>query len=323
MNYCTLFDGKYLSRGLLMIESLQRVSSHATVHVLCMDDVARRYFEENRKPGIVAIGLEEFETEALLTAKKGRSKGEYCWTCTPSLILHCITRYGLSECTYVDADLYFYRAPEVIFERMASNAVLITPHRYSPECDRTATSGIYCVQFMAFRATGPGLEALTWWRDRCLEWCFARTEDGKFGDQMYLDDWPSRFRDVYVADEADVGVAPWNIQQYEVIPGEFEGSRLIRLRRNAVAPIFYHFHGVKFWRSGLVDFGTNYRISPGARQGLYRTYVEELLMRNGALAGSLADLIYEQPFKPHRLFPKKILWTLRGTRNIFEMKKAG
>jgi hypothetical protein len=321
-NYCTLFDSKYLSRGLVMIKSLQRVSNHATIYVLCMDEAARRYLDELRKPGVVVIGLNEFETEALLTAKLGRTKGEYCWTCTPSLILHCITRYGLPACTYVDADLYFYRSPENIFERMDSNAVLITPHRYSSECDRTKTRGTYCVQFMVFRATEPGLKALTWWRDRCLEWCFARVEDGKFGDQKYLDDWPTRFGEVYVADEADVGVAPWNIQLYEVTPDEFVENRLLQMRQRIVAPVFYHFHGIKFWRNGLVDFGTNYRISTGARQGVYRPYVDELLKQNKLLTGRLVDAMFEQPFKPQRLFPKMILWTLRGTRNIFVMREA-
>ena len=33
-----------------------------------------------------------------------------------------------------------------------------------------------------------GLKALKWWRDRCLEWCYARIEDGKFGDQFYIED---------------------------------------------------------------------------------------------------------------------------------------
>ncbi len=73
--------------------------------------------------------------------------------------------------------------------------MLITPHRYAARWKRyEALSGIYNVQFVTFRDDAQGSETLRWWRDRCLEWCYFRAEDGKLGDQKYLDDWPERFR---------------------------------------------------------------------------------------------------------------------------------
>jgi hypothetical protein len=71
--------------------------------------------------------------------------------------------------------------------------VLITDHGYAPEYDQSATSGQYCVQFMTFERDG-GEPVRRWWEERCIEWCYARFEDGKFGDQKYLDDWPYRFK---------------------------------------------------------------------------------------------------------------------------------
>src|SRR3546814_10715067 len=77
------------------------------------------------------------------------------------------------------------------FEKSGAH-VLMTDHGYSPEYDQSATSGQYCVQFMTFNRHG-GEHIRHWWESRCIEWCFARFEDGKFGDQKYLDDWPDRF----------------------------------------------------------------------------------------------------------------------------------
>ena len=69
--------------------------------------------------------------------------------------------------------------------------MLITEHRFSPHHDHSRTSGIYNVQFMTFRNDARGLAALRWWRAACLESCELNPEEGKCGDQKYLDDWSS------------------------------------------------------------------------------------------------------------------------------------
>lgn len=44
--------------------------------------------------------------------------------------------------------------------------------------------------------------------------CVMQLENGKFGDQKYLDDWTARFKDVHVLQHLGGGIAPWNVQQY-------------------------------------------------------------------------------------------------------------
>jgi hypothetical protein len=167
---------------------------------------------------------------------------EYCWTCTPSIIKYCLKTYNLPSCTYLDADLYFFSNPAVLMEEMGDKSVLITEHRYTPEYDQSATSGIYCVQFMTFKNDDSGLTVLDWWRKACIAWCYARLEDGKFGDQKYLDDWPARFKGIHVLKNPGGGVAPWNVQQYDLTQKKCE-------------LVFYHFHNVKFLQDNKVDLG--------------------------------------------------------------------
>ena len=108
--------------------------------------------------------------------------------------------------------------------------------------DQTDTSGIYCVQFMYFKNNLEGKKILSDWRKQCIKWCYNRFENGKFGDQKYLDNWPQKYSRVHILNNLGGGVAPWNVQQYKVL----KNLKFLKLsNKTKFNLIFYHFHSVK------------------------------------------------------------------------------
>ncbi|NII29556.1 glycosyl transferase [Pseudoflavitalea sp. X16] len=289
-NFCTLFDTNYLTRGLALYHSLVQHCPSFHLYVFAFDNDCYRYLKQKQYPHLTVVSLREFEDPALLEIKPTRSIAEYCWTCTSSTILYCLREFRLPSCTYLDADLFFYQDPQVLFDQMGNQSVMISRHRYTRVYDQSAMSGIYCVQFMCFKNDERGLKALTWWRDRCIEWCYARFEAGKFGDQKYLDDWTTRFEGVHVIRHPGEGLAPWNIQQYRVLPdGEIP---VVQLRANQQSPtpaIYFHFHGVKFFTDNKVAFcGPMYELEEPAKKAFYFPYIRRLL--------SLAQQVHQDGF---------------------------
>ena len=268
--YCTLFDARFLTRGVALHASLLRTLGRGsfTLYVLCFDDLARQVLAALSLEGVVTVSLEEFESDELRQVKPSRSRGEYCWTCTSHWIHYVLEVFRVPEVTYLDADLFFFHAPDPLhaeFDR-AGGSILLTEHRYTPRFDLSHQKGIYCVQFMTFRADAPGLAALSWWRERCTEWCFDRNEPGRFGDQKYLDDWSRRFSGVHVLEHPGGGIAPWNVQQFRVTAGQ--GSPLV----DGHPLVFYHFHGLQQLDGGLVDLA-NYPLASEVVDAVYRPYL--------------------------------------------------
>jgi len=226
---------------------------------------------------VMIISLTEFEDAELLKVKPTRTSGEYCWTCTSSTILYCITNFHLQHCTYVDADLIFYSNPKILYDEMGEKSVLITSHRYTAEYDQSNTSGKYCVQFISFKNNENGMKVLKWWRNACIEWCFNRFEDGKFGDQKYLDDWQTRFEGVHELEHLGGGVAPWNVQQYQITKSGNNYSGIEMATEKKFELVFFHFHGLKFYENNIVSLtGQGYAINKNLQEVLYKPYVNSL-----------------------------------------------
>ena len=146
------------------------------------------------------------------------------------------------------------------------------------------TSGIYNVEWVTFKRDPRGLEALDWWRERCLEWCYYREEDGKLGDQKYLDDWPERFAGVSELQHVGGGLAPWNVSAYTL--REQDGQ----VWADDVPLVFYHYHSLKLFHPSARYIGRRRAMRPAAsgafvwRSNYPRSAVEERLVWEPYLA---------------------------------------
>lgn len=268
----------------LCTNHLKKACPSFHLYVVAFNDDCYTYLRNSGIKNITPIALKEFEDEKLLEVKPTRSAAEYCWTCTPSVVLYCLRKYHLPSCTYVDADMIFYRDPGILLDEMAGDSILISEHRYSKEYDQSATHGKYCVQFMCFKDDPVGIEALLWWRERCLEWCYSYQEDGKFGDQKYLDDWTTRFKGVHVLQNPGAGIAPWNLQQFEF---DVEDGQIVvteKTTRNKYPLVFFHFHGLKFYTDNTVSLsGSLYEMKEDVKKIVYLRYVKQLMEIEGRL----------------------------------------
>lgn len=296
--YCTLFNHRYLSRGLALYESLQQHAGEFILYIFAMDDLCFQKLSEFTLPNAVIIPLEEFENDELKKVKPLRSLAEYCWTCTPASILYVLEHFRHDRCTYLDADLYFYGAPSELLDELGETDVsLITEHRFSATYLNLAkTSGIYCVQFMPFVHNEQGMKILIWWYHRCLECCSL---EQSCGDQRYLNDWTVRFDGVHVLRHPGGGIAPWNVSDYTFT--EDNGILSLAPANSAVTQkypvIFYHFHAFKLYDKNVVRL-SDYPIPDTAVSTIYKQYIRALdaVTRKYHLNESDADFHYTHNF---------------------------
>lgn len=322
-NFCTLFDSNYLSRGIALYRSLKIHCENFHLFIFAFDDKAASILNKMNLSRATIISLTEFEDEELLKVKPTRTVAEYCWTSTSSTILYVLEKYKVNSCTYLDADLYFYSSPKPIFDELDDKSILITEHRYSPRYNKEVKSGKYCVQFITFKNDERGLKALRWWRERCLEWCYNRYEDGKFGDQLYLDDWTTRFEGVHVLQHLGGGIAAWNVQQYEFFIKDnlLLGKEIKTGKKFKV--IFYHFHYLRFYSNNQIELGRR-TLTKNVLDIFYKPYIIYL----DAVKQEIFNI--DNSFDPHGASVKPVNWKtpllyfyrkLNKVYNVFDKNK--
>jgi hypothetical protein len=310
-NFVTVFDSLYLPNGLALHTSMERNISNYILWIICVDDQTYEALTELALPNTRLLYLKLIETPKLCEVKLTRTKGEYCWTLTPFAPRFVFEAdESINRVTYIDADLWFLSSPTAIFLELekSGKSVLITDHAYAPEYDQSRTSGQFCVQFMTFRRL-EGESVRKWWEDRCIEWCFNRIEDGKLGDQRYLDKWPQQFPDiVHILQDKELALAPWNASRFPF--------------GNAV---FYHFHGLRITSKNLVNTG-DYTLPRPVLKYIYEPYLNDLKKSIDALASigielkpqakplGIKRIIYITFFKIYKFISSHLCYELKINR---------
>ena len=243
-----------------MYFSLKEHCSDFILWILCLDDETECLLEKMNLPEIKLIKMSEFEDGRLLAIKPFRNPTEYAWTCTANLCRFMLEQKRVEHITYLDADLYFFNRPEQIFTEIGDNSIAIIEHRFPTKQEEYEKKvGRFNVGFVYFKNDPNGRQAVNWWADKVLAWCFDRLENGLYGDQLYLNDWPERFDKVKIIKHPGAGLAPWNIR-----------APITQER------IFYHFHAFKILGKNNFIEAKGYFIPTTPKGLFYQPYIKAI-----------------------------------------------
>jgi hypothetical protein len=240
--YCTHFDSNYLGHAKNLLGSLNDHDSDFTIFMFCFDQVSFNCMKELNDKNAVPIFYKDLEGffPQLKVAKDNRNFVEFFFTCSPAICKYVFSNFPeVDLITYLDADLFFFDSPNLIYEEMEGNSIGIISHKFNFFTKRNRIYGEYNVGWVSFRRDQNGVECLNDWMKECIDWCYQKLEKNRFADQKYLDFWPNRYEGVKVISNIGANVAIWNIKNYKL------SLQKGKPKVNGHALIFYHFANLK------------------------------------------------------------------------------
>lgn len=274
--FCTVLSKGRLYQALALIASLHHVMEDFRLFILCMDDDTYNLLQKIAIKNIILTHVKELENETMLALKSQRRVNEYCWTMKPVFM----ERIGLQcpsfeRITYLDADLFFWDDPGVIFRNQPDCSVLLSRAEiyippYTPSIIEQSETllGKYNSGFISFKRDGIGDICLKWWKERCLEHCKEVAAKGKFGDQGYLDDMIALFPNVCEIQTPGVNKGHWNFRKHQFYMLDdkimIDNARLV----------CYHFSGFRIANKHDIVLILNDREDPAFFYEIYTNIVK-------------------------------------------------
>ncbi len=284
--YCTYFDSNYLSRGIVMISTLLTRNPDAIVHVLCLDDAAKRILDAWFTARVRTISLGEVHAfDPRLPALRGtRSTWAFYATHKAAFASYVMRRMGSFEwVVFIDADCAFYDSLAPVIDELGSASIGLSPHRFYDPNDERRAYGLYNAGFICFRDDPVGRQCLDDWRDDCVRWCHeSAMADGRYMNQGYLSRWPERYANVAVIRHPGANLAPWNLRAHRI--AVTDGRATV----DGFPLIFYHFSSLVRHADGSWYSSYSEDLEPVSQlmAMLYPPYLDEVK----AAAQRLTDL---------------------------------
>jgi len=272
MNICTITDRNYVYKSLAQYYSLLSTSENFTWWVLAMDPEVFAVLKQLKLKNTQLVRLAAVETRAIRQTRGDRTEAEYCWTVKPSWIRYLLITFPkIKTLLYADSDVIFFAGADLAEKETNGAAAGITSHNFPRNlAGREKRTGKFNAGIIWVRNDANAVKIIDRWSKQCIGWCYARLEDGKLCDQMYLDEWPARYDRVHVFNQPGINVAPWNIggMKLQQVNGQ--------LQVNNHPLIMYHFHQFQIVSPDKFIDSTGYIIPSGVHQLIYKPYIESI-----------------------------------------------
>ncbi|MDF2856111.1 MAG: putative glycosyltransferase [Neobacillus sp.] len=269
--FCTILSKTRLYQGLALLASLKKVmGDDFYIFIHCIDEESYKLFKKFSWKNSKLIHEKKLAKRIVLL-KNERKVHEYCWTLKPVICDYVLNKFpSIKRITYLDSDLYFWSDPTPIFKNQPDCSVLLSlEEKYSPTANqsiqrRSRITGKYNSGFISFKNDVTGMQALKWWKEKCLEACRIAPKEGIFGDQKYLDELPTLFTSCCDITTPGVNVGPWNVLKYQF--STVDHSILI----DEDMLIFYHFSGLRV--AARNDIQSVNKMNKKRRSFIYQLY---------------------------------------------------
>jgi hypothetical protein len=271
-----------------MINSIRNNSPRVSKFwVLCLDDETFKQLEHLKREDLELVKIENFSDKEVLALREVRAWREFCWTLAASFLHSIIEQSSFGTIVaYVDADCYFFSDLTIITDELSSsNQILIHEHRFSP--DRLMwekASGRFNVGVVAGIVGDQFNSCISTWRAQVIAECVLDPENGKCGDQTYLNTWPDKYTQLRIMPQKGAGVGPWNMANYTIS----QENKEVKVDEENL--IFFHFSRFKIVRVNrifsLYICAEGYEVPKNFERIVYRKYAKSLTESRRKLTSS-------------------------------------
>jgi len=277
--YCTAFSGAYSYQGLVLYDSLSKHDGFFTLFYVCLDNTAFEILSTLRSENIVVIKVEQIEAyfEDLKDIKDTRAIHEYAWTIKSSEMLYILEKYKeVDKIIWLDGDTQILSDPEVIFDEWGDHSVILTEQYYTDNHESLINQyGRFQAGFVGFKRDNDGIEALSWWRRKCIDWCYSRFEKGRWADQKYLDKIPELFLNVCIVKNLGINMTPFILYRFNFEQQKYLEVRDNELYVNNIKLVLFHYYGFRYFDDSTYDLCSYWmKFTSSTIKLLYKPYIE-------------------------------------------------
>lgn len=210
INLTTVSDYNYLSKGIVLYESLLNNSDDFILHYLCIDIESYNKLSEYECDTLkVYYVLDLLNSNKTLMDLKNLDYKYFCWSLASYFTQNLMINLDV-PLIYIDSDIYFHQSINDLYRLMESKSIGIFKHR---QFNSERPEGSYNVGVCYFNNDVIGKHILNWWSDAVLYKKYPQL--ATCGDQKYLDVFPLMCPADLFFDESIIGHgAPWLWQLY-------------------------------------------------------------------------------------------------------------
>ena len=237
LNFCSYFDKNYLSKFVVLRDSLINLKCKVIFYVLPLDDFSYNFLKNKNFKNVILCNLNQLEKKFpdLNKIKNTRTNIEYYFTLSPYLPIFLQEKFNLEKLSYIDVDSFFFKNPEFFYKSLDVYSIILTKQNFKEKY------GKFNVGWISYNFLHQDTKKiLDKWKVECTNWCYDKVEKNRYADQKYLDDWPLLSNDIIIYDPKVSMFSPWY-------------SKNKFLKKNRENFYCYHFQGLKFSKNYFIS----------------------------------------------------------------------